>query len=158
MKFVVSEPKTRKAYSTNSDKALFAGKKMGETVKLDEIGLPGYEAKITGGSDKQGFPMNSSVQGAMRKKIFTGDGIGFKAERKGEKKRVSMRGNTVSEEIAQLNLVVTKVGSTELGKVLAKAAPKEEETMSAKERAVKASLEMAGSAELGAAPKKKARH
>ncbi|MFA5357773.1 MAG: S6e family ribosomal protein [archaeon] len=158
MKFVISEPKTRKAYSANSDKTLFANKKIGETVKLDEIGLPGYEAKITGGSDKQGFPMNKSIQGGMRKKIFTGDGIGFKAERKGEKKRVSMRGNMVSEETAQLNLVVTKIGSIELQKVLSKGAPKEDETLSAKERAVKASLELAGSAALGEAPKKTARH
>ncbi|MCX6800970.1 MAG: 30S ribosomal protein S6e [Candidatus Diapherotrites archaeon] len=158
MKFVVSEPKTRKAYSMNSDKITFAGKKIGEVIKLDEVGLPGYEGKITGGSDKQGFPMNKSVQGAMRKKIFTGNGVGFNAERKGERKRVSVRGNTVSEETAQVNLVVTKVGSVELDKILAKGAPKEEDTLTAKERAVKTSLEMAGSAELGAAPKKTGRH
>jgi small subunit ribosomal protein S6e len=158
MKFVVSEPKTGKAYSANSERVLFAGKKIGDTVTLEEIGLQGYEAIITGGSDKQGFPMNKSFQSAARKKVFTGNGMGFSAERKGEKKRISMRGDTISEETAQVNLRVTKSGSTELAKVLAKGAPKEEEAMSAKERAVKKSLELAGSAELGEAPKKTGRH
>jgi small subunit ribosomal protein S6e len=158
MKVVVSDQKTGKAYMAANEKELFVGKKIGEIIKLDELGLPGYEAKITGGSDKQGFPMNVSVQGAIRKKIFTGEASGFKATKKGEKKRISVRGNTVSNETAQLNTIITKVGSVDISQVLAKAAPSGEETMSAKERAVKKSLEMAGSAEIGDAVKKKARH
>ena len=86
MKFVVST-KSGKAYSAANDDALFGGKKIGNTVKLDEIGLTGFEATITGGSDKQGFPMNNSVASGARKKIFTTGGVGVKTERKGERRK-----------------------------------------------------------------------
>lgn len=157
MKFVVST-KSGKAYSAASEEALFVGKKIGNTVKLDEIGLTGFEATITGGSDKQGFPMNNSVASGARKKIFTTGGVGVKTERKGERRRVSVRGNTITEEISQVNLKVTKDGSVKIANVLGKGEEKEEETMSAKERAIKASLEAAGSADMPDAPTKKSRH
>lgn len=154
MKIVVSDQKTGKAYMANSDHDLFVGKKIGDNVKLDEIGLAGYEAKIAGGSDKQGFPMNVSLTGSVRKKIFTKDAPGFRATRKGERKRISVRGSSVSNEIAQVNVVITKAGSTDINALLGKKGPTPEETMSAKEKAVKKSLEMAGAAELGSGIKK----
>ncbi len=154
MKVVISDQKTGKAYMANSDKELFVGKKIGEQIKLDEVGLAGFEAKITGGSDKQGFPMSSSMPGSARKKIFTSDAPGFNASRKGERKRISMRGGTVSNDTAQLNVIVTKAGSANLAEVLGKKEVTPEETMSAKERMIKKSLETAGSAELGSGVKK----
>ncbi|MEI7961089.1 MAG: S6e family ribosomal protein [archaeon] len=154
MKVVVSDQKTGKAYMASLDHDLFLGKKIGEVVKLDELGLAGYEGKILGGSDKQGFPMNVSLVGSMRKKIFTGDAPGFRATRKGERRRISVRGNAVSNEIAQVNVVVTKVGSTDINTVLGKKGATPEDTMSAKERSIKKSLEMAGAAELGSGVKK----
>lgn len=154
MKVVVSDQKTGKAYMASSDHDLFLGKKIGEVVKLDEVGLAGYEAKITGGSDKQGFPMNVSMVGSARKKIFTKGASGFRSTKKGERKRISVRGSAVSNEIAQVNVVITKAGSTDINSVLGKKGPTPEETMSAKERAIKKSLEMAGAAELGSGVKK----
>jgi len=158
MKFVVST-KSGKAYSASSEQDLFIGNKIGETVQLDGVGLTGFEARITGGSDKQGFPMSASLQGPARRKVLTSDGLGFRASKKGEKKRVSVRGNSISNEIAQVNLVVTKDGSVKIEDVLKSTkAPSPEDTMSAKEKAIKKSLEMAGSAEIGEAPTKKLRH
>lgn len=154
MKIIVSDQKTGKAYMASSEKELFVGSKIGDTIKLDEVGLSGYEAKITGGSDKQGFPMNVSLTGSVRKKIFTTDAPGFKAARHGERKRVSVRGNTVSNETAQLNVIVTKAGSIALDNVLAKKEAVGEDAMSAKERMIKKSLETAGSQELGSGIKK----
>jgi len=154
MKFVVSDQKSGKAYAATSEQDLFAGKKIGEVVKLDDIGLAGYEAKITGGSDKQGFPMNVSLIGSARKKIFTGKASGFRATKKGERKRISVRGSTVSNEIAQLNLVVTKAGAVNIDQVLAKKEVTGEDAMTSKERLIKKSLESAGSAELGSGVKK----
>lgn len=154
MKIVVSDQKTGKAYMASSDHDLFVGKKIGENVKLDEIGLAGYEGKILGGSDKQGFPMNVSLTGSVRKKIFTKDAPGFRATRKGERKRISVRGSTVSGEIAQVNVVLTKKGSTDINIILGKKGASPEEQMSAKERMIKKSLEVAGSAELGSGIKK----
>ena len=159
MKFVVST-KSGKAYSTTTEEDQFVGKKIGENVKLDAIGLTGYEAKITGGSDKQGFPMDKSVAGVARKKKFSASGFGFKSGRKGERKRFSVRGNTISQEISQLNLLITKDGTKTLDVIFNKeaVAPTEEETMCAKERALKLAAETAGSDDIGDAPTKKGKH
>jgi small subunit ribosomal protein S6e len=157
MKFVVST-KEGKSYSAASETDLFVGNKISDTVKLDQIGLTGYEAMITGGSDKQGFPMNTSVQGQNRKRIFSGKTPGFKPTRKGERKRFTVRGNTIGPEVSMVNLVITKKGTVEIGDVLKSKEPAPEEKMSAKELAIKKSLEMAGSKELDAAPTKKVRH
>jgi small subunit ribosomal protein S6e len=132
MKFVIST-KSGKAYSATSEKPLFLGKKIGESVNLDAIGLTGFEAKITGGSDKEGFPMEKSVQGSARKRILTAGGVGFKPKSKGERKRYSVRGILVSEEISQLNLVVTKTGSVDIDALLGKKDGAKEEG-SAKDR------------------------
>ena len=158
MKFVISEPKSGKAYSATTEDDLFVDKKLGEVVALDEItGMTGFEARITGGSDKQGFPMHPSVSGQARKKILTGKGIGFTPDKKGERKRVSVRGSAVSSEIAQVNLVITKMGGANLDELFHKE-EKEIDTRSAKERALDESKKMAGSEEIGSAPIKKVRH
>ncbi|MFA5930944.1 MAG: S6e family ribosomal protein [archaeon] len=154
MKFVVSDQKTGKGYTANNEAELFVGKKIGDMVKLDELGLAGYEGKITGGSDKQGFPMNVSLVGSARKKILTGKASGFRSSKKGDRKRISVRGSTVSEETAQLNIIVTKVGTVDISQVLAKKEALGDDALSAKERMIKKSLEQAGSAELGSGVKK----
>lgn len=154
MKVVVSDQKTGKAYMASTEQELFIGKKLGEIIKLDEVGLTGYEAKITGGSDKDGFPMNQSIVGQVRRRILTKEATGFKASKKGERKRISVRGNTVSKEIAQLNVIITKMGTVDITKVLAKKGPEGDEALSAKERMIKQSLEKAGSEELGSGVKK----
>ena len=153
MKFVVST-KSGKAYSASSDETNFAGKKIGETVKLDALGLTGFEAKITGGSDKEGFPMHPSIQGVARRKIFTAGDVGFRAKTKGIKRRVTIRGNTISDQITQVNLFVTKDGSVDLVALLGKKEATPEETMSAKELALKKAKELAGNAALGDGIKK----
>jgi small subunit ribosomal protein S6e len=159
MKFVVST-KSGKAYTVASDEDQFIGKRVGETVKLDSIGLTGFEAVITGGSDKQGFPMSPSVGGPARKKIFTAKAIGFKPKNKGERKRHSVRGNVISAEISQVNMKITKEGSINLEEKFGKKdeSKSAEEEMSAKERALKAAAETAGSADAPDAPTKKGRH
>jgi len=154
MKIVVSDQKTGKAYMASPEQELFVGKKLGEIIKLDEIGLAGYEAKITGGSDKDGFPMNQSIVGPARKRILTSNAAGFKASKKGERKRISVRGNTISKDIVQVNVVITKVGSVDVSVVLAKKVAEGDEALSSKERLIKKSLEVAGSAELGSGVKK----
>ena len=86
--------KVWKAYSATSDQETFRKENWGH-CKTDRLGLTGFEAKITGGSDKDGFPMYPTLSGAGRK-IFTANSLGFKATRKGEK-RVSVE-ETQSEQ------------------------------------------------------------
>lgn len=120
MNLVISMPKTGKAYAKKLDQPEFLYKKIGEEIDLGVIGLEGYKAKITGGSDKEGFPMKSTLPGTIRKKLLLSKGVGFRAGKKDEKKRISIRGGTVDEKINQLNLVVTVVGSANLDEMLAK--------------------------------------
>lgn len=130
MKLVLSDPKTRKAYSKKiEDAGLFMSKRIGTEVALDPIGLPGYSAKITGGSDREGFPMKADLRGTARRKVM------FLAGKHGKRLRRNMRGNTVSEETSQLNLAVTKRGSQGLDELLGKAGEKEGEKEGAEGKA-----------------------
>lgn len=97
----------------------FIGLKLGEEVDGDFLGFDGYTFLITGGSDVDGFPMNSSVQGAMRKRILSSGGVGYRPQRKGQRKRKSVRGNTISEDILQINMKITTVGGKKIEEILA---------------------------------------
>lgn len=90
------------------------GSKIGDQISGDSIGFEGYTFEIKGGSDVSGFPMRRDVQGQERKKILTTSSLGNKLTRKGMRTRKSVRGNTVSDAISQLNLYVVKEGKTSL--------------------------------------------
>jgi small subunit ribosomal protein S6e len=127
-KIVVSDPETRKSYQLEIEqsKALgLVGKKIGEEFNGDLIGLPGYTLKITGGTDKDGFPMHPSVEGAVRKKVLLSGPPGFHPRKKGERRRKTVRGNTISEDIAQINVKVIKKGEKPLEELIP-TKPKEE--------------------------------
>ncbi len=111
VKVVVSVPKTRRAFQKELDMAPFLGKQLREKISGESVGLAGYELELTGGSDKQGFPMRGDVSGTARKRALLSGGVGFHSERKGQRKRKSVRGNTVSEDIAQVNCKVVKEGA-----------------------------------------------
>ncbi len=123
MKLIVSDPETGKSYQKELDKnqvKVLYNLKIGDRVKGDQIGLVGYELVITGGSDNNGFPMRSDLHGTSRKRILLSKGPGFHPKRKGERKRKTVRGNTVAEDIAQLNVKVVKAGNEKLDKLLGK--------------------------------------
>ena len=112
-KFVVNDPETRKSYQVEIEqsKALgLIGKKIGDEFSGDIIGLPGYTLKITGGTDKDGFPMHPRVDGMGRKKVLLTGPPCFHPKRKGERRRKTVRGNTISEDIAQINCKIVKKG------------------------------------------------
>jgi small subunit ribosomal protein S6e len=148
MNIVISEPKSGKAANKKIEETVFLNRKIGEEVSLDTIGLQGFKAKITGGSDKQGFPMKASMQGSARKKVLLKKGTGLRTKKRGMLKRKAVRGNTISPETQQLNLVITHAGDMELFNSLI---PKEkvvEKKVSVKEEMVKQSLENVGNVEL----------
>lgn len=116
-KFVISEPETRKAFQLEVDQSKvlgLIGKKIGEEFNGDLIGLPGYSIKITGGTDKDGFPMHPSVKGPGRKKVLLSSSPGFHPKIKGQRKRKTVRGDTISDAIAQINIKVVKKGEKPL--------------------------------------------
>ncbi|MEM4196011.1 MAG: 30S ribosomal protein S6e, partial [Methanothermobacter sp.] len=79
-----------------SESKALIGLKIGDEFDGSVIGLKGYKLKITGGSDKNGFPMKKTVQGARRVRSLVSGGVGYKPSRKGERRRKTFRGNTVS--------------------------------------------------------------
>lgn len=126
MKLVVNDTKNAKSLQKEvpEDKAAgFFGKKIGEGFDGGLAGLPGYTLKITGGSDKDGFPMRPEVPGQARKKLLLSGGPGLRIHRKGERRVKAVVGNTVSARTAQLNAKVVQYGEKpleELGPWLAK--------------------------------------
>mmetsp|Transcript_13799 Transcript_13799/g.18011 ORF Transcript_13799/g.18011 Transcript_13799/m.18011 type:complete len:246 (+) Transcript_13799:135-872(+) len=75
----------------------------------------GYFLRISGGNDKQGFPMRQGVLTNTRVRILCKEGHkGYRQRRSGERKRKSVRGAVVGNDISVLNLVVTQVGEKEI--------------------------------------------
>ena len=117
-KFVIgSKGKTYQIEKDQKDAPL-AGKKIGDAFDAGFLGLSGYELQITGGSDKDGFPMRKDIEGMSRKRILIGKGTGLKTKIGGLKKRGSLRGNTIAADIVQINCKVSKEGEKPLYDIL----------------------------------------
>ena len=71
--------------------------------------------RISGGNDKQGFPMKQGVLSANRVRLLMHKGVScYRQRRVGERKRKSVRGCIVAADLAVLNLVVTKKGDQDI--------------------------------------------
>ncbi len=81
---------------------------------------PGYKLEITGGSDKDGFPMRKDLPGPRRKKLLVSKSIGFNALEGGLRRRKTMRGNTVSPDTLQINMKVTQHGMKPVSELIKK--------------------------------------
>ena len=86
----------------DSDANPLLGLEIGKEADAAIVGLKG-KLKITGGSDKSGVPMRSDVHGAARKRVLLSKGVGLQDAEIGQRVRKLMRGNTISEEIYQVN-------------------------------------------------------
>ena len=78
--FIISDPTTRKAYKieVDQDKAIgLVGKTIGQAFNGDILGLSGYEIQITGGTDKDGFPMHHQGHGPGKEKNSSSASAGF---------------------------------------------------------------------------------
>ncbi|MDP6626901.1 MAG: 30S ribosomal protein S6e [Methanopyri archaeon] len=116
-KVTISDIKGGKCYqkelSGDESKGLI-GKRIGETFRGEVLGLTGYELMITGGSDRQGFAMRKDVEGAARKKVLLAGPPGYRPTSDGIRRRKSVRGNTISDAILQINTKVVKAGKKKL--------------------------------------------
>jgi small subunit ribosomal protein S6e len=114
-KIVINDPSDGKSYSfevTGHHANNLLGKKIGDQVDGINANLPGYKLEITGGSDKAGFPMRADFEGSARRRLLMTEGIGYHpTDYPGKRKRVSVRGNRISNEIIQINLKVAKAGT-----------------------------------------------
>jgi len=113
-KVVISDPKSRRTAQKDVDQSVavgLIGKKIGEEFNGDIIGLSGYTLQITGGTDKDGFPMHPGLKGSGRKKLLLTQPPGFHTDHKGQRRRKMVCGSTISDSIVQINAKVVKTGA-----------------------------------------------
>ncbi|MEE8400689.1 MAG: 30S ribosomal protein S6e [Candidatus Hydrothermarchaeaceae archaeon] len=117
---ILSDTKTGKSYNIElePDKTKINGKRIGDLVDGASLGLPGYEIQITGGSDKDGFPMRADVPGRSRKKVLLSTGPCYRPKSRGTKKRKTVRCNVVSPDIVQINAKIAKNGKKPIESLL----------------------------------------
>eukprot|EP00471_Norrisiella_sphaerica_P000982 CAMPEP_0184478862 /NCGR_PEP_ID=MMETSP0113_2-20130426/763_1 /TAXON_ID=91329 /ORGANISM="Norrisiella sphaerica, Strain BC52" /LENGTH=252 /DNA_ID=CAMNT_0026856781 /DNA_START=20 /DNA_END=778 /DNA_ORIENTATION=+ len=121
MKLNIACPATgcQKTIEIEDEKQLraFYDKRMSQEVEGDVLGdeWKGYIFKITGGNDKQGFPMVQGVLINNRTRLLCKKGSKYYRPRKvGERKRKSIRGCIVSHDLSVLNLAILKKGDADV--------------------------------------------
>lgn len=136
MPFKLNMSEKGKSYKVESSSESFIGKKIGEKIfgkDLDVAELNEFEFEITGASDKSGFPAIKNVEGVgLKRRLLTyGKGMKKRSKKEGKKKRAEFKpdglrlrktvhGNTLTEDIIQINLKVTKEGSKPLAEIYKK--------------------------------------
>ncbi|EHA50421.1 hypothetical protein MCOR27_003039 [Pyricularia oryzae] len=121
MKFNISNPSTgaQKLVEVEDERKLrfFMEKRMGAEVSAEPLGdeWKGYILKITGGNDKQGFPMKQGVLLPNRTRLLLSDGHScYRARRTGERKRKSVRGCITGMDLSVLAVSIAKRGEQDI--------------------------------------------
>jgi small subunit ribosomal protein S6e len=110
-KVIVSDPETgtsKVVELEESRAAPLVGRRIGEIVEGALVDLPAHKIKIVGGSDKDGVPMRPSVHGGVRKRVILSGGVGFNPKNSGERRRKTVRGNVITDEIVQVNTKIVE--------------------------------------------------
>jgi small subunit ribosomal protein S6e len=137
-KVIISDPDESQSKVVELDGARavpLISRRLGEIVDGAVVGFSGSKLQITGGSDKDGFPMRSSVHGGVRVRIVVSKGFGFHPKEEGQRKRKTFRGNIITEEIVQVNMKV--VEKAEKAQKAEKAKKKKKETETETEEKLK---------------------
>ena len=124
-KVVVSSKADSYQVEVDDTKAL-NGLVIGDEFDGGIVGLDGYTLKITGGSDKNGFTMKKDVSGTRRIKSLLTGGTGYHPKADGVKRRKTVRGNTIADDIVQINSVVVKEGAKPIADILGAGEEEEE--------------------------------
>lgn len=121
MKINIAYPSTgnQKFIDIDDEKKLRAlyDKRISQEVNGEDLGeeYNGYIFKITGGNDKQGFPMKQGVLTNTRVRLLLSEGAScYRSRRVGERKRKSVRGCIVGSDLSVLNFVVVKKGEQDI--------------------------------------------
>ena len=120
-KVVVNDIQSGKSYNipvSGHHANSLIGKKINDEVDGIFVSLPGYKLKITGGTDKDGFPMRHDIPGSSRRRLLLSKGVGFKPQVLGKRKKKSVRGNTINQEIVQVNMKVMKPGAKPIEEII----------------------------------------
>merc|ERR1711957_1158464 len=106
-------------FEIDDDKKLlpFYDKRMSTEVPGDSLGdeFKGYVMRVTGGNDKQGFPMKQGILCNNRVKLLFKKGMScYRERRAGCRKRKSVRGCIVGPDLAVMSLVIAKKGPEDI--------------------------------------------
>jgi small subunit ribosomal protein S6e len=111
---IIADPDTGKSQKVEIEDAKMTpliGRRIGEIIDGTIANLPGKKIQLMGGIDKDGIPMRTDVHGGMKTRIILSGGVGYKPSRRGERRRKTIRGNTVTAETIFLNF--KRVGEPE---------------------------------------------
>ncbi|KAI4567538.1 hypothetical protein MJT46_008751 [Ovis ammon polii x Ovis aries] len=120
MKLNISFPATgcQKLIEVDDERKLrtFYEKRMATEVAADALGeeWKGYVVRISGGNDKQGFPMKQGVLHGRVHLLLSKGRSCYRPRRTGERKRKSVRGCIVDVNRSVLNLVIVKKGEKDI--------------------------------------------
>ncbi|KAB0796631.1 hypothetical protein PPYR_10692 [Photinus pyralis] len=106
---------------------IFYDKRIGAEVHADPLGedWKGYVFKITGGNDKQGFPMKQGVLTTGRVRLLLSKGhTCYRPRREGERRRKSVRGCIVDSNLSVLSLTIVRKGDAEISGLTDKTMPR----------------------------------
>ncbi|KAJ2343588.1 40S ribosomal protein S6 [Coemansia sp. RSA 2673] len=109
----------QKTFDIDDERKLrvFYDKRISAEVPGDSVGdeFKGFVFRITGGNDKQGFPMKQGVLTEGRRRLLLSEGHScYRPRRTGERRRKSVRGCIVNSDLSVLSLVVVKQGEAEI--------------------------------------------
>ena len=116
-RIVINEPGARKSYQIEKDAPNLIGMKIGDVFDGSFLGLEGFKLQITGGSDKEGFPMRKDMPSQGRRPALLSAPPGYNPKKRGIRKRKLIRGNTVSLDIVQVNAKIIE-GSGDVAAIL----------------------------------------
>ena len=132
-KAVIADPRTGTCYQnviSGHHANSLVGKKIGDEFDGIFVNLPGYKLVVTGGTDRAGFAMRRDIDGGRLKRILTAESTGYRSKtrhknkhkklihEKGLRKRIVVRGNTISLEITQINMLISSHGSKPIDDLL----------------------------------------
>ncbi|MCU0642449.1 MAG: eS6 family ribosomal protein [archaeon] len=124
-----------KAWKVEVPEEVITGKSVGDKISGKDVKpeLEGYEFQITGGCDSAGFPLSKDVEGLGLKALLLKKGWGMKDNTEGMRRRKTVRGKVISENVSLINLNVLKAGSKKLAEVFPEQnQPKEKKAAEAK--------------------------
>ena len=125
IKVDIGDPKSKRTFHLETSSDSIFGKKIGDMIEGTSISefpdLRDYEFIITGLSDIGGLPALAEVEGSGKKRLLLTRGKVMRSKKpRGLRLRKLVRGNTIAQDISQLNLKVSKQGEKDLMKIFGK--------------------------------------